>query len=112
MEALEPDQGQWPGKGCWLVRAFLMLYQCWIGDLSEWVNWSSPSRWVGGEWGVRSAGTESMQCLELRLMTEVLVSKQGNGCEIPSKDWDSIQVAVPYRPRRIVDEAHTASLSY
>lgn len=45
-------------------------------------------------------------------MTEVLVSKQGNGCEIPSKDWDSIQVAVPYRPRRIVDEAHTASLSY
>lgn len=48
MEALEPDQGQWPGKGCWLVRAFLMLYQCWIGDLSEWVNWSSPP---GGEGG-------------------------------------------------------------
>lgn len=48
MEALEPDQGQWPGKGCWLVRAFLMLYQCWIGDLSEWVNWSSPPRGMEG----------------------------------------------------------------
>lgn len=72
MEALEPDQGQWPGRGCWLVRAFLMPYQCWIGDLSEWVNWSLLLR----GWGVQSAGTESMQRLELRLTTEVLVSKR------------------------------------
>lgn len=107
MEALEPDQGQWPGKGCWLVRAFKIPYQCWIGDLSKWVNWP----WPPWGWGRQSAGTESMQCLELRLMTQVLVSKQGNCCAIPSKDWDSIQEAVPCRPRWIVGEAQAASVS-
>lgn len=54
---------------------------------------------------MHSAGTESMQCLELRLMTSaVLVSKQGSCCEIPTKAWDSIQEAVPHGPRWIVGE--------
>lgn len=56
MEVLELDQGQWPGKGCWLIRAFLIPYQCWIGDLSKWVNWPWPLR----GWVMQSAGTESM----------------------------------------------------
>lgn len=73
---MDGGTGAGPGtvawKGLLAGQGFLMPYQCWIGDLSEWVNWSSLLR----GWGVQSAGMESMQRLELRLTMGVLVSKR------------------------------------
>lgn len=36
-DALGPDQGQWPGWGCWLVRWFLISYPL-SSELSKQVN--------------------------------------------------------------------------
>lgn len=44
MEVLEPDQGQWPGRGHWLFKALLMPYWCLTSDLSRQANWRGLGR--------------------------------------------------------------------
>jgi hypothetical protein len=89
MEALELDQGQWPGKGRWLLRAFLVPYQHLIGDLSKQVNWPG-SLWG---WEMQSAGAGTLFFKPEGYWHRPYKQRR---IAMRSKPWDPIQEAVPY----------------